>query len=119
MAATPPLLSSEGRRRSKRVVIQVPILVVTKNRERFVQREETHTLVINAHGGLMELDMEVVAGQPLVLINPRTGEEEPCRIVRVDLRTDGSRAVAFEFDHPAPKFWPISFPPADWNSDPA
>jgi hypothetical protein len=119
MAATPPLLSSEGRRRSKRVVIQVPVLVVTKNRERFVQREETHTLVINAHGGLMELDMEVVAGQPLVLINPRTGEEEPCRVVRVDLRTDGSRTVAFEFDHPAPKFWPISFPPEDWNSDPA
>ena len=80
MAATPPLPSPEGRRRSRRVVIQVPILVVTKNRERFVQREETHTLVINAHGGLMELGLAVVAGQPLVLINPRTGKEEPAAL---------------------------------------
>jgi hypothetical protein len=23
--------------------------------------------------------------------------------------------VAFEFARPAPKFWPIVFPPADWD----
>jgi hypothetical protein len=116
MAATPPLPLQERRRRSKRVVIQVPILVVTKNRERFVQREETHTLVINAHGGLMELDMEVVSGQPLVLINPRTGEEESCRVVRRDSSQGRRATVAFEFNEPAPGFWPISFPPSDWNA---
>jgi hypothetical protein len=23
--------------------------------------------------------------------------------------------VAFEFDQPAPKFWPVTFPPVDWG----
>jgi hypothetical protein len=49
-------------------MIQVPILAVTKKRERFLQRAETNTLVGNAQGGLMELRLEVVARQPLLLI---------------------------------------------------
>ncbi|HVO56137.1 MAG TPA: hypothetical protein VMT51_00425 [Dongiaceae bacterium] len=96
-------------------MIHIPVLVVTKNRERFLMREETHTLVINAHGGLMYLDMEVVCGQPLVLINPQTGEEEGCRVVRVDQKPGSRNTVAFEFNRPAPLFWPITFPPADWK----
>jgi hypothetical protein len=118
MTATPLPPSPENRRRSKRVMIQVPIRVVTKNQESYVQREETRTTVINAHGGLMELHMEVVTGQPLVLVNPKSGVEENCRVVRVEIQPGGRFAVAFEFNRPAPGFWPISFPPADWQLEP-
>jgi hypothetical protein len=35
-------------------------------------------------------------------------------VVRVETSVGGQSAVAFEFDQPAPQFWPIVFPPADW-----
>jgi hypothetical protein len=55
MAAIPPHLAPAIGGRVKREMIQVPILAVTKNQERLVRREETTTLVLNARGGLKEL----------------------------------------------------------------
>jgi hypothetical protein len=37
-------------------------------------------------------------------------------VVRVENIHTGDFAVAFEFWRPAPQFWPIVFPPADWES---
>lgn len=108
--------SPQNRRRSERVVLHVPIVVVADGPGGDEIREETHTLVVNAHGGLVKLDMEVVAGQPIVLINPKTGAEENCRVIRVDHPPGGHTAVAFEFDVPSPQFWPIVFPPSDWGA---
>lgn len=97
-------------------MLQVPIVVTTKSAQGAEMREETHTLVVNAHGGLLQLDMEAVAGQPMVLTNPKTGTQEKCRVIRVDHPPGGHTAVAFEFDRPAPQFWPVVFPPADWGA---
>ena len=80
-----------------------------------IVEEETQTVVVNAHGGLMKLKMDVLVGQPIVLVNAKTKMEQTCRIVRVEHGV-GTSAVAFEFDHPAPNFWPITFPPADWGA---
>ena len=38
-----------------------------------------------------------------------------CRVVRVDDAGMELYNVAFEFARPAPKFWPVVFPPADWG----
>jgi hypothetical protein len=35
--------------------------------------------------------------------------------VRIDQPSADYFAVAFEFDRPSPKFWPVTFPPADWE----
>jgi hypothetical protein len=35
--------------------------------------------------------------------------------VRIDQPSADYFAVAFEFDQPAPKFWPVTFPPKDWG----
>jgi hypothetical protein len=102
-------------RRSERVMLQVSVIVRTRTREGKASEEETLTSVVNAHGGLMKLKMEVQAGQPILLINAKTGIEERCRVVRVE-HGAGPSAVAFEFDRPAPHFWPITFPPASWGS---
>ncbi len=103
------------RRRSERVLLDVPLVVSTQTLEGKSLREETHTLAVNAHGGLLKLKMEVVPGQPILLVNPKNGMEQKCRVVRVDNPPGGALAVAFEFDTPAPNFWPIVFPPADWG----
>lgn len=103
------------RRRSERVLLHVPVVVRTETMEGKRVQEETQTLVVNAHGGLLKLKMEVVPGQPMLLVNPKNGKEQKCRVVRVDNPPGGALAVAFEFETPAPNFWPIVFPPADWG----
>ena len=105
----------ENRRRSERVMLQIPIVVMAKTVDGEQMREETHTLVVNVHGGLVKLTMDILHGQPIVLVNPRSGAEEPARVVRIDNPPGGYTAVAFEFDKPSPKFWPVEFPPADWE----
>ena len=108
-----------NRRRSERVMLQVPVAVLAETPQRKRIREETHTLVVNAHGGLLKLKMELLAGQTLVLVNPKNGVEQSCRVVRIEQPSPDYFAVAFEFDSPAPKFWPIVFPPADWEAPPS
>ena len=105
-----------NRRRSERVILQVPVTVRVNAREGKTLEEETQTSVVNAHGGLLKLHMEIKTGQPILLINPRTKEEQSCRVVRVETSLGGQSAVAFEFDQPAPHFWPITFPPEDWTA---
>jgi hypothetical protein len=96
-------------------MLEVPVVVVAETREREQVQEEAHTVAVNAHGGLLKLRMEVLMGQPMVLINAKTNTEEGCKVVRVEDLPSGEFAVAFEFDRPAPQFWPIVFPPDDWH----
>jgi hypothetical protein len=104
-----------NRRRSERVMIQLAVTVLAETPERVKVKEDARTLVVNAHGGLLKLKMELLAGQPLTLINPQNGIEQSCRVVRIEQPSPDYFAVAFEFDHPSPKFWPIVFPPKDWG----
>jgi hypothetical protein len=108
-------MNPANRRRSERVMLQIPVTVLTETHEREQVKEVTHTLVVNAHGGLLKLKMEVLAGQPLVLVNSK-GLQEQCHVVRIDQPSPDYYAVAFQFDEPSPMFWPVSFPPADWNA---
>ena len=96
-------------------MLQIPVRVLAKTPESVQVEEDTHTLVVNAHGGLMKLKAELHVGQPITLVNPQTGMEQGCRVVRVDQPAGGFFAVAFEFDEPMPKFWPVTFPPKDWG----
>ena len=107
---------SEGanRRRSERVMLQIPIVVMTESVEGEPMEEETQTMVVNAHGGLVKLHMEVLPAQPIVLKHPHSGVEATARVVRVEIPPGGFTAVAFEFLEPSPHFWPVEFPPADW-----
>ena len=110
-----PSSDAANRRRSERVMLQLRVTVLAETPERVPVKEETHTLVVNAHGGLMKLRMELLSGQPIVLVNPATKMEQSCRVVRIEQPSPDYFAVAFEFDRPAPKFWPVVFPPKDWE----
>lgn len=113
-----PPSEPSNRRRSERVMLQIPITVFGETLDRTKVEEATHTLVVNAHGGLMKLKTELLVGQPINLRNPQTGVEQSCRVVRIDQAGPDHFAVAFEFDRPAPKFWPVVFPPKDWELSP-
>jgi len=104
----------ENRRRSERVVLRMSVLVVAEDEERKQVQEKAETQVVNAHGGLLRLQQHLHVGQPFFLQNPQNGAEMSCRVVRTEEDGMDFFKVAFEFDHPAPNFWPVSFPPADW-----
>lgn len=103
-----------NRRRSERVMLQIPVTVRAESANRVPIKEETHTLVVNAHGGLLKLKTEVLAGQPLLLINPVNKRQEMAHVVRIEQPSPDYFVVAFEFERAAPSFWPVVFPPADW-----
>ncbi|HEY6943635.1 MAG TPA: hypothetical protein VI431_00745 [Candidatus Acidoferrum sp.] len=108
-----------NRRRSERVMLRMRITVIAEDAERKRQQLEAMTQVVNAHGGLMKMQTELYVGQPMLLVNPQTKVEQSCRAVRVEDTADGDFAVAFEFDKPNPKFWPVVFPPEDWVAIPS
>ena len=105
-----------NRRRSKRVLLRVPVLlsaVLPGGKPISIQ---AHTLVVNAHGGLLDIGMELLREQKIRLSNLKTEMVTSARVVRVEGSDEGRFSVAFEFDVPSPYFWPINFLPADWTS---
>ncbi|HEX9456425.1 MAG TPA: PilZ domain-containing protein [Candidatus Acidoferrum sp.] len=105
-----------NRRRSERVMLQMKVTVIAEDKQRKPRQEEGLTLVVNAHGGLLKMKMDVHVGQPMRLVNPQNSVEQYCRVVRVEDNSLDFFSVAFEFDHANPKFWPVVFPPSDWQA---
>jgi hypothetical protein len=109
----------QKKRRSARVVIAVRLTLMTESVKGEAIQAEAVTVAVNAHGGLLKVHAELLPGQPLTLVNVKAGLRETCRTVRTERLPNGEFAVAFEFDRPAPEFWPVSFPPTDWVLVPA
>ena len=77
--------------------------------------EDTWTLTVLPNGAIINLAAVVAADEELILVNNKTGEQVGCRVVAM-MNADGSRKnVEIEFKQPAPRFWRITFPPADWS----
>jgi hypothetical protein len=102
-------------RRSQRVHLQIPILVRAQFPGDVPLTEDTHTLEVNAHGGLLSLAMKVRPSQKLVLKNWTTAKEQECRVVHFREKPIGKNEVGVAFPYPMPKFWNVEFPPPDWT----
>ena len=105
----------KNRRRSQRVLLQVAVLVRAEMPGGKPSQIRALTLVVNAHGGLLESPKKMTADQQITLVNPQTGTEVGCKVVRVEGPDKESFKIAFEFDQRSPRFWPITFPPEDWE----
>lgn len=105
----------QNRRRSQRVLLQVAVLVRTEMPGGKRLQIQAFTLVVNAHGGLLESPLRMIADQQITLINPQTRMEADCKVVRVEGPSRELFTVAFEFHQRSPRFWPITFPPEDWG----
>ena len=103
-------------RRSQRIDLSVSVVVHRPKGEGPQFYENTKTLVVSAHGALVALKGMVAPRQRLVLQNTSSGQQEECRVVSVNKDMTGPPTVAVEFTKPAPSFWRVAFPPADWSS---
>ena len=105
------------RRQSQRVCVSVDVVVLWRDSGGEPISEETKTLVVNAHGALLNLHTAVRIGDSINLKNATTQEEIACRVLNLGSsdKKSGMRTVGIEFVEPAARFWHISFPPADWT----
>jgi hypothetical protein len=105
-----------NKRRSERVVLIVRLVLSVKGPDGRITNQEAKTQVVNAHGGLLVTQMDMATGQEFVLTNPKTGVAQACRAIRCERLDVAALSVAFQFNAPSPKFWPIDFPPSDWTA---
>jgi hypothetical protein len=111
------LRNSSNQRRSQRIPLQVAVIVRANMPNGRCLQVQAFTTVVNAHGGMLESPMKLAPGQKIVLINPISGIDVVCRVVRVERPTSTLYDVVFEFDQRSPRFWPLDFPPEDWAAD--
>ncbi|MGD0404363.1 MAG: hypothetical protein ABSB66_14330 [Candidatus Acidiferrales bacterium] len=111
--------TSSKQRRSSRVFTRIPVRASGKSIHGRKFRENSQTIVINAHGGLLYLQEEIALGADLVLINPVTEEEQECRVVYIGDTSEKGMRVGVEFLSPSPHFWGVDFAPQDWPTGPA
>jgi hypothetical protein len=101
-------------RRSSRVFTRIPVRAAGKGPDGRKFRENSQTIVVNAHGGLLYLQQTIGMGSDLVLINPATEEEQECRVVYLGDTSEKGTRVGVEFLSPSPHFWGVEFAPQDW-----
>ena len=111
-----PTGNEHGRRRSCRVLVQIPVQVKSDPAAKRSFEEDTLTLVVNAHGALVTLSSPVQQGQTLRLKNKISTDEQACKVVYLGPAQDGKVQVGIEFTTPTPHFWHIVFPPEDWSA---
>lgn len=97
------------------MLLDVPLVICGESEDKRAFQEETFTLMVNAHGALLLLATGVALGQRLLLVNPKNWDEREARVAYLGPRYVGLAKVGIEFTRPAPEFWSVSSPPADWN----
>lgn len=108
-------MSGPKQRRSQRVILDRPLLVRGETKDKGAFQENALTLIVNAHGALLVLEAKVELGQKLIVTNTKSGDERDATIAYVRPGYDGLATVGIEFGKPAPEFWWLSSPPADWG----
>lgn len=109
-------IKAGSERRSSRVFTRIPVKAKGKSRAGRKFTENSQTIVINAHGGLLYLQEELDLGTELVLVNPATEEEQECRVVYMGDTSDKGTRIGVEFLSPSPHFWGVEFAQQDWNA---
>lgn len=104
-----------NQRRSQRILVSVPISVSGTQPTGAVFVEDTSTLIVNAHGGLILLKEKVFSGQIVTIKHVMTNDEIDCTVIDVTLGSEGIPEIGLEFQKANPIFWHVSFPPTDWS----
>lgn len=111
-ASRPP--APDENRRSQRVTLRVraSLHVALHGKQ---STFNVTTLSVNDHGAIVVVERNLPLGTLLVLEHGQTRERVACKVTRPAREMPEGYHVPIEFDSPAPDFWKIAFPPADWR----
>jgi hypothetical protein len=104
----------EDRRRSRRVIIRVPVSleVVLSGQKISVSAS---TVAVNIHGAMVLCPRTFDADTSLEIFNERTRERVAARVTRTPRESAEGYLIPVEFSERSPSFWQISFPPVSWK----
>lgn len=108
-------LAEDDRRRSPRVLLEIPVVVTWKDQKGHTHAEPTTTRIVNAYGAMLHLKNPMVVGMELEVNNVTTMAKIKAHVVWVgDPQPEGGQEIGIELGDPAPDFW-VGKEPADQN----
>jgi hypothetical protein len=104
-------------RRSRRLYLHIPVRLEWQPENQTGVSEEAETVVVNAHGALVRLDLVPTIGQTLTLQNKSANQAQEAVVVFVskEAAKDGKFSVGVEFTKPNASFWRVTFPLEEWS----
>jgi TonB family protein len=110
--------AASGQLHSDAVSLEVPLKVhgskvtevvrgVTPHTEPF--EEQTTSMIVFPHGGVLRMSTAVNAGQMLVLTNLKSRQDAICRVIKVRSYSNTASYVEVEFTHRQPGYWGVYF----------
>jgi tRNA A-37 threonylcarbamoyl transferase component Bud32 len=116
---THPPQSGAGRRRTERIMLQIPIRVSSNGGISGDFTEDTHTLIVNSDGALIILRHGAAAEEIIQIINLENLQESDFRVVGLaHQQGEGDATRGVENLDRNRTLWGIDFPPPLENSDP-
>src|SRR5271167_1226493 len=114
-----PKQNAGGTLRADALSLEVPVKVhgsritevargVAPHTEPF--EEETGTMIVFPHGGVLRMSTAVTASQMLVVTNLKTRQDAICRVIKVRTFSNMQGYVEVEFTHQQPGYWGVHFP---------
>ena len=82
-------IETHTRRRSQRVTLQMAVEIQLHMMDGRLLRQEGFTEVVNAHGGLLEMENRPAPGQRMLLMNPSSGEQQSATILSAKRSREG------------------------------
>lgn len=116
MGAAAQMAPHDERRRSQRVKLRVGV----KLHVSIPGKPDTivaFTADVNDHGALLVSPESFMPNERFVLEHNQSRQRMGCRVTRKPQLGPGGFQIGVEFDHAAPGFWHISFPPTDWKAE--
>ena len=107
---------SEDRRRGQRVLLRVRAQIHVALGGTASTLEAT-TVSVSPGGALVVIKQNLPTETRVVLEHSGTRERVACKVVRPPREMPEGFHTPLEFDSPAPDFWKIAFPAADWRSE--
>jgi hypothetical protein len=108
-------VAAEDRRRSQRVIIRVPVTILTTENGQPV-RTTGKTIEVHTHGAMVACSRSFDSNAKLEVVNEVTGEKVASRVARSPREGAEGFVVPLEFTSPSNNFWQITFPPANWKA---
>lgn len=109
-------ISADEKRRTQRVLLRIRanIYVALEGKETAF---EVNTVSVNPHGALLLMGQKLPSETRFVLEHGGTKERIACKVTHTARESAEGFHIPIEFVSPAPGFWRIAFPPADWRAE--
>ena len=109
-------VADPARRRGQRVLLRVRASIHVALQGK-VTTFDVATLSVNPLGAIVVMKDSLPTETRLVLEHGGTRQRVACKVARPPRQMPEGFHVPLEFDPPAPDFWKIDFPSADWRPD--